>query len=853
MKTFMKNLFRMLPLMLIAFVILALMIIFAVPENLASIGEEEISNANVNEISSFKPEPDIDEYRKVKPFTENLLISIYKATNDIQTNIKHIAGLDLIYPNFSEKLNQKLNHIISIIENANKNYNFSDKLTEISREERIKKIYTLQTNDRIIIEDNELVTPFSQRNYIGLTDKYIDYNSVKDYASKYRYIIGYSCYEIEEYNKAIVMLESIKEEDVLFYDYVLYYKAMSYYNLMEYKKASEIFSLIRTKYPNFRFIKDVIYNQARSYVKNDYDAQIFFQFKDLDKDYSYINVLMSKSYHHKEMYDKALVYAFKVLDTNNHSYITQVFPVLEDIISKKVNFTDRDKFRIAKGYYSMYEYHKALEMLKFLSFEDKETEYNRLNHIGTIHWRLKEYDKAASIYEKIMTNYTGYNQMKAEYCIADILISQKKYDQALPKLKIIEKNKEHSFRKEATENLLQIYSKKKQYKEMFKYLRAMATRYDIRYDTWQPYVVPLINNHEFEVLIRELPEYIKIANHNRFISQLYFWLGCSYEQLEQWDNAYDSFKKSIYSYNNHYYPSRSLFHIKELYKKHISDEIKLSTDTISPYDIEKSIDKRLEDFVSQPFVQERLANQYSSDEIDLDSISNEQSKKAFALFKVGDISNGLGEWYSFYNSLEDKERYSYYLAQLFHNSSIYHKSITYSDIIVKSINEKQNENYIPKYLMKYLYPEYYKEYVEPVSDEHGVNKRLVYSVIREESRFYHLAVSWAGAEGLMQLMPSTGKWLADKLNREHYQPFNPYENIYLGTKFLTDLLGRFDELLAVGAYNTGGGRMGRYVKSFYKDINIINIEHFVENIPIKETRYYIIKVIGSYWVYSRLY
>lgn len=852
----MKNLFKMVPFMIIAFIILAVMIVFAVPENLASINEKADENHNMDKTTQYEIENagydnyDID---KAKPFAENLLISMYKTTVNIKAKLKHIVGINLIYPKAKQKLNDKLTGIINIIETANKNYEFSEKLAELSREKRIERIYSVKTDEKIKIEDNELVEYFRQRNFEELAKKYTDHKSIKKYEPKYRYIIAYSCYEKEEYENAIVLLESIKKDDVLFYEYVLYYKAMSYYKWKEYENASEVFDLIRNDYPDFRLMTDVIYNQARSYVNNDYDSQIFFKFKDLNKNYSYLNVLMSKSYYNKEMYDKAIDYAFKVINSKNHNYIKQVFPVVEDIISKKINFSYSDKLKIAKAYFVMYEYHKALEMFQSISFKDKETEYDRLNHIGTIYWRLKNYEEATKIYENIKANYTGYNRMKAEYCIADILFSRKKYDEAIPKLKAIEENKKHSFRKEATKNLLHIYSEKKEYSEMFKYLRAMSSRYNIRYDTWQPYVVPLINAHEFEVIVRELPEYIKIANHSRFISQLYFWLGCSYEQLELWDNAYDSFKRSIESYNNHYYPSRSLFHIKDLYQKHIDEEINLSSDTISPYDIEKSIDKRLDEFLTLDFVKDRLVKQLSADEVKLDTISNQKSERAFALFEIGDIRNALGEWYGFYNGLKNKEKYLFYFTQLFHNSGIYHKAMTYSEMIVKNINAKQNENYIPKYLIKYLYPEYYKEYVEPISKEHDINKRLVYSVIREESRFYHLAVSWAGAEGLMQLMPSTGRWLSDKLDRKPYLPFNPYENIYLGTRFLTDLLARFDELLAVGAYNTGGGRMGRYVKSFYEDINIVNIEHFVENIPIKETRYYIIKVIGSYWVYTRLY
>lgn len=94
---------------------------------------------------------------------------------------------------------------------------------------------------------------------------------------------------------------------------------------------------------------------------------------------------------------------------------------------------------------------------------------------------------------------------------------------------------------------------------------------------------------------------------------------------------------------------------------------------------------------------------------------------------------------------------------------------------------------------------------------------LVLAVIQIESDFQHTAVSPVGARGIMQIMPDTGKYLADALRREgglHSEVFEPESlddpriNIRLGTYYLHDLRERFQNLaLALIAYNLGPGEV----------------------------------------------
>ena len=153
-----------------------------------------------------------------------------------------------------------------------------------------------------------------------------------------------------------------------------------------------------------------------------------------------------------------------------------------------------------------------------------------------------------------------------------------------------------------------------------------------------------------------------------------------------------------------------------------------------------------------------------------------------------------------------------------------------------------------------LYPRYYADAVEKYAKMYNVDTFLIAAMILEESRYNAEAVSWAGAIGLMQIMPATGRELAQKLKIRRFRTSmlkQPDINIRMGTKYIGELNSWFDgnAILVIGAYNGGPGRMERWVSTK----NIKDIDLFVEKITIRETRLHIKKVIDSYHNYVEIY
>jgi len=152
-----------------------------------------------------------------------------------------------------------------------------------------------------------------------------------------------------------------------------------------------------------------------------------------------------------------------------------------------------------------------------------------------------------------------------------------------------------------------------------------------------------------------------------------------------------------------------------------------------------------------------------------------------------------------------------------------------------------------------LYPLSHGEELTRQADLAGLDPLMVAALIRQESAWDPLATSRAGALGLMQVMPATGRQLARSLGIGDWTSdllLDPATNLRLGVRYLAQALHRFhgDFTRALAAYNAGPNRVGSWSTDGDDDPEL-----FVERISIPETRDYVRIVQRNVALYRALY
>jgi soluble lytic murein transglycosylase len=171
--------------------------------------------------------------------------------------------------------------------------------------------------------------------------------------------------------------------------------------------------------------------------------------------------------------------------------------------------------------------------------------------------------------------------------------------------------------------------------------------------------------------------------------------------------------------------------------------------------------------------------------------------------------------------------------------------------LLKIWNLKENIALMPEESLRGLFPTPFGACVAEYCRQYGIEKNILYSIMKAESLFKHNAVSSAGAVGLMQLMPATAKGIARSLRIGSFDPNDPCTSIKIGAKFIAglsrDFKGNFQYLVA--AYNAGPGNVGKW-----KDrLNSGDMDYFTEFTPFIETRYYILRTDKFLTQYSLIY
>lgn len=156
--------------------------------------------------------------------------------------------------------------------------------------------------------------------------------------------------------------------------------------------------------------------------------------------------------------------------------------------------------------------------------------------------------------------------------------------------------------------------------------------------------------------------------------------------------------------------------------------------------------------------------------------------------------------------------------------------------------------------MRFVYMWDYQQDIITYSQKNNIDPFLVAAIIKNESNFKHKAVSGVGAVGLMQIMPETGRWIAEQMGLEKYKDSDLYltkTNIRMGCWYVGELDHEFKQnmTLVMIAYNAGRGQTREWMQEngWTYDFND------VQAIPYADTREYVAKVLHDRDKYYLLY
>ncbi len=194
---------------------------------------------------------------------------------------------------------------------------------------------------------------------------------------------------------------------------------------------------------------------------------------------------------------------------------------------------------------------------------------------------------------------------------------------------------------------------------------------------------------------------------------------------------------------------------------------------------------------------------------------------------------------------------SYQLALRFRDIGIYRSSIIAADSVLLLSGQSVFE--APRLIGRLSYPVYYSDIILSLAENYGYDPLLQFALVRQESLYESFIASHAGAQGLSQVMPATGEYIAQRLGLTDYENqdlYRPRMGLVFGAYYLQEQLNTFDGDIpaALSAYNAGPGNAARWHAAAGDDLDL-----YLETVNFSETRTYIQRIYSGYVIYRHLY
>ncbi len=222
------------------------------------------------------------------------------------------------------------------------------------------------------------------------------------------------------------------------------------------------------------------------------------------------------------------------------------------------------------------------------------------------------------------------------------------------------------------------------------------------------------------------------------------------------------------------------------------------------------------------------------------------------MLDIGDRSGGSAQLERLYRRHRDNPATLYPLILEFERLGVYRLAISAATYLLQSSPARLLEE-TPIFLQKLAYPRHFEEMVVQEALVNDLDPNVFFSLIRQESLFEEGARSSAAAQGLAQIIPDTGSWIATQLGYPNYSNdlvYRPDINLKFGAYYLAwvrDYQGG-NLTSALAGYNAGPGNADRWRELSGNDDAL-----FVELFDYNEPRVYIQAILSNLYHYTRLY
>jgi len=664
---------------------------------------------------------------------------------------------------------------------------------------------------------------------------------------KSQYILG-DCYrKIEDWDRAIEVYKNLVIDDPILTDYSLFHLAEIYRLKGEYRESTAVYQQIIENFPQSLIIPETNYQTAQNYRELNDIASAVIYYKNILED-SKDNQLkakvlleLSEIYWQGKKYIDSLNCLYEILNEGyrlkrnsepEELLIGYFYKIQEDL--KDIQIPYHILVKCADIFFKYRQYNLAEDLYR----EVIET-FPKAPDIAEVYYKRaralyykKEYKEAFNQCEEIITKFPpGEITIKANYLGGNSLRSSGERYLAIDKYKkIIKQYPESYYARQSYLRLAESYFQLKEKEKGISLWRELINKYPNSYESmtslWNLARYYTNKNSYSESLdyYRELSERF---SQSRLGDDALYWKGKILENIGSDEEAKIVYEKLVREYTLSYYAERIIEQRSDI---SFTWPISLSRkeDFINLEEFLKKYDKiREKDQLA--LLKAELFEEisfYKESIVELKGALNHNFGNIFLLFKLSDV---------------------------FKKNEDYYDSLNYTEIIFNYFKDNHQLEDLPLELWQSFYPLYYEDVIRERALEYEIDPLLVLATIREESRFNSWNESVAGARGLMQIIFSTGEWIAQKLNLEDFNDdmlFDPEINIDLGCWYINYLKERFlnDPILIISGYNAGPGTTSKWLKEYDRS----DLDNFVENIPYSETREHIKKVMKSYQMYKRL-